>query len=59
MARITSSTSAPIFSQMSAIRFAYEILTAKKELHACLINSALLMLVTNSAGASFAGQFRS
>ena len=50
IARVTSLISAPTFSQRSAITLAYEIFSAKKEFDACLISSALLIVVTSSSG---------
>ena len=50
LARITSSMSAPSRSARSATMLAYEILTARNEFEACLISSALLIVVTSHAG---------
>lgn len=57
MPRVTVATSAPVASQRSAMRLAKEILVARNEFEACLINSALGMSVAKSTGAAPGGQF--
>src|SRR5580704_10978028 len=55
-ARTTSSISAPSFSAKSESMLAYDIFSARNEFEACLISSALLIVVTIHAGGSVFGQ---